>query len=140
MQTNDYDSFAEAYAAENESNFVNAHYERPAVLALAGEVTGHRILDAGCGAGPLAAALRERGATVTGLDKSAEMIALARHRLGDDADVHVGDLRDPFAATGFQLSVISELQPDPAARESFPDDFERLASPMGFLFRRRQGH
>ena len=103
MQINDYDSFAEAYAAANESNFANAHYERPAVLALAGDVNGHDILDAGCGAGPLTAALRDRGATVTGLDLSAEMIALARRRLGEDADLRVGDLSDPlpFADASF---------------------------------------
>ena len=49
---NDYDSFAEAYAASNENNLVNAYYERPAMLALAGDVAGRRILDAGCGQGP----------------------------------------------------------------------------------------
>jgi hypothetical protein len=46
---NDYDSFAEAYTAENENNLINAHYERPAMLALAGDVAGRRILDVGCG-------------------------------------------------------------------------------------------
>ena len=39
---NDYDSFAEAYAASNEDNLVNAYYERPAMLALAGDVAGRR--------------------------------------------------------------------------------------------------
>ena len=57
---NDYDSFAEGYTASNETSFVHAYYERPAMLALAGDVTG-RILDAGCGSGPLLAALRDRG-------------------------------------------------------------------------------
>ena len=37
---NDYDSFAEAYTASNETNLLNAYYERPAMLALAGEVAG----------------------------------------------------------------------------------------------------
>jgi 2-polyprenyl-3-methyl-5-hydroxy-6-metoxy-1,4-benzoquinol methylase len=58
VQANDYDSFAEAYSAENENNFVNAYYERPAMLALAGDVADRRLLDAGCGSGPLSAALR----------------------------------------------------------------------------------
>ena len=48
---NDYDNFAEAYTASNETNLVNAYYERPAMLALAGDVAGRRILDADCGAG-----------------------------------------------------------------------------------------
>jgi len=47
-------------------------------------VTGRRILDAGCGSGPLFAALRDRGAIVTGIDTSTGMLELARRRLGDD--------------------------------------------------------
>jgi SAM-dependent methyltransferase len=74
----DYDSFAEAYAAETESSLLNGYYARPAILDLAGEVAGRRILDVGCGAGPLLAALRNRGAIVTGVDPSARMLELAR--------------------------------------------------------------
>ncbi|EFC85922.1 trans-aconitate 2-methyltransferase protein [Parafrankia sp. EUN1f] len=77
-RVNDYDSFAQAYSAETENSLVNAYYERPAMLDLAGDVAGRRILDAGCGTGPLSAALRDRGAVVTGIDASAEMLALAR--------------------------------------------------------------
>jgi predicted TPR repeat methyltransferase len=93
---NDYDSFAEAYAAANENNLVNAYYERPAMLELAGDVAGRRILDAGCGSGPLFAALRDRGAIVTGIDKSAGMLELARRRLGYDADLQVAELGSPL--------------------------------------------
>ncbi len=95
-QVNDYDSFAEMYSAENENNLVNAYYERPAMLDLAGDVAGRRILDAGCGSGPLSAALRDRGAVVTGMDSSAGMVRLARRRLGDGVALHVADLRDPL--------------------------------------------
>jgi SAM-dependent methyltransferase len=93
---NDYDSFAEAYSAENETSLINAYYARPAILALAGDVAGRRILDAGCGSGPLSAALRDRGATVTGFDSSAGMVELARRRLGDGADLQVADLDRPL--------------------------------------------
>jgi SAM-dependent methyltransferase len=95
-QVNDYDSFAEAYTAEAEHGVNNAYWERPAILSLAGDVAGRRILDAGCGSGPTSAALRERGAVVTGIDASGGMLALARRRLGDDADLHLADLRDPL--------------------------------------------
>ena len=54
---NDYDGIAEGYAASNETGFVHAYYERPAMLALAGDVAGRRILDAGCGSGPLLATI-----------------------------------------------------------------------------------
>ncbi|MER7363745.1 class I SAM-dependent methyltransferase [Nonomuraea wenchangensis] len=92
----DYDPIAEGYTAENETNLVNAYYERPAMLELAGDVAGRRILDAGCGAGPLFAELRERGAVVTGVDASAGMLELARRRLGADADLRVVDLAGPL--------------------------------------------
>ncbi|WP_405856407.1 methyltransferase domain-containing protein [Streptomyces sp. NBC_00090] len=226
VRVNDYDSIAEAYSADNEHNLVNAYYARPAMMALAGDVAGRRILDAGCGSGPLSAALRERGAVVTGIDASAGMLALARRRLGEDVALHVADLRDrlpfadgafddvvsslvlhyledwgptlaelrrvlrpggrliasvdhPFVAytirdprpdyfaansytfdwtfdgqsvpmkfwrkplhamidafttAGFRLSVISEPQPDPAARELFPDDFRDFSTKPCFLF------
>ncbi|MFC6880737.1 MULTISPECIES: class I SAM-dependent methyltransferase [Actinomadura] len=225
-RTNDYDSFAATYSAENENSLVNAYYERPAMLALAGDVTGRRILDAGCGSGPLTAALRDRGAVVTGIDASAGMLAMARRRLGDDACLHVVDLNDPlpfedesfddvvaslvlhyledwgptlaefrrvlrpggrliasvshpftayahrdprpdyhattsytfdwmlngrsvpiqlwrrplhamtdaFITAGFRLAAISEPQPDPAARELFPDGFQELSTHPNFLF------
>lgn len=92
----DYDSFAKAYSIQNESNLFNAYYERPEMLRLVGDVSGRRILDAGCGSGPLTAALRDSGAVVTGLDASAAMLDLARQRLGEDADLHVADLREPL--------------------------------------------
>ncbi len=110
-QANDYDSFAEMYSAENENSLVNAFYERPAMLALAGDMTGRRILDAGCGSGPLSAALRDRGAAVTGIDASAGMLALARRRLGADVALHVVDLSDPlpFADGAFDDVVASPV-------------------------------
>ena len=93
---NDYDGFAEGYTAASENGLVHAYYERPAMLALAADVAGRRILDAGCGSGPLLLALRERGAIVTGFDKSARMLEQARRRLGDDADLQVAELGSPL--------------------------------------------
>ncbi|MFJ8162150.1 methyltransferase domain-containing protein [Streptomyces sp. NPDC096136] len=225
-RVNDYDRFAAAYAAENEGSLVNAYYERPAMLALAGDVAGRRILDAGCGAGPLSAALRDRGALVTGLDASSGMLDLARRRLGDDVPLYLADLGDrlpfedgafddvvaslvlhyledwdpvlaevrrvlrpggrlivsvdhpiaaytihaarpdyfattsydfawtfggqtvpmrfwrrslramtqAFTAAGFRLAVIGEPQPDPAARDLFPEEFQALSAAPCFLF------
>ncbi|GHD19574.1 hypothetical protein GCM10007147_10570 [Nocardiopsis kunsanensis] len=108
-QANDYDSFARAYAADNDNNLQNAYYERPAMVALAGQVSGRRILDAGCGAGPLSAALRDAGAHMSGIDASAQMLALARQRLGDQAELRVGDLSEPlpFADGAFDDVVAS---------------------------------
>jgi SAM-dependent methyltransferase len=90
--TNDYDGFAEAYTAATEKNLLNGYYVRPAIVNLAGDVAGRRVLDAGCGSGPIVAMLRDRGATVAGFDSSAKMVELARKRLGPDADLRVADL------------------------------------------------
>ena len=95
-RANDYDRLAEAYTAENEASLINAYYARPAILALAGDVTGRRILDAGCGSGPLFAALRDRGAIMTGFDSSPGMLEQARRRLGADADLRVAELGRPL--------------------------------------------
>jgi ubiquinone/menaquinone biosynthesis C-methylase UbiE len=95
-QVNDYDAFAEAYAVENENSLVNAYYERPAMMALVGDVSGRRVLDAGCGSGPLSAVLNDRGADVTGVDVSVGMLAIAKRRLGDEVALHVVDLKDPL--------------------------------------------
>jgi SAM-dependent methyltransferase len=96
VKADHYDTFARSYSIDNESNLINAYYERPAMIALAGDVRGHRVLDAGCGSGPLSAALREKGAIVTSFDSSPAMVALARQRLGNDADLCVADLSEPL--------------------------------------------
>lgn len=92
----DYDGFAAEYNAENERNLDNAYYERPAMLDLVGDVAGRDVLDIGCGAGPLAKELAQRGARVSGFDRSVRMIDIARSRLGDDADFRVADLAEPL--------------------------------------------
>ncbi len=109
MTASDYDDFADAYAAENESGLFNAYYARPEVLRLVGDAAGRRILDAGCGSGPLSAALHAAGAAVTGFDGSAAMVELARQRLGQDADLRVADLAAPlpFADAEFDDVVAS---------------------------------
>jgi trans-aconitate 2-methyltransferase len=52
------------------------------------------VLDAGCGSGRVTQALIERlpRGRVIGVDESPSMIAAARERLGDAADLRVGDL------------------------------------------------
>ena len=109
MKADHYDNFAASYSTENESSLFNAYYERPAMIGLAGDVAGRRVLDAGCGSGPLAAALIDRGAVVTGFDASPAMVELARQRLGADADLHVADLSRPlpFADGAFDDVVVS---------------------------------
>jgi ubiquinone/menaquinone biosynthesis C-methylase UbiE len=135
MKADHYDSFAESYSSDNESNLLNAYYERPAMIDLAGDVNGHRILDAGCGAGPLSAALRAKGAIVTGFDASPAMVELARQRLGDDADLHVADVSQPlpFADGAFDdvvASLVLHYLPDWTAPLA---ELRRVVKPGGRL-------
>ena len=121
------------------------------MLDLAGDVAGRRILDAGCGSGPLFAALRDRGAIVTGIDKSAGMLELARRRLGDGADTAqwtmggqtavmsfwhrpLHAMTDAFTAADFRIAVISEPPPAPGARELFPDILADKPAFLCFIF------
>jgi SAM-dependent methyltransferase len=105
MEPDHYDTFAERYARENESGLLNNYYERPAVLSLLGDVEGRRVLDVGCGAGPLSALLVARGASVVGFDASPAMVRLARQRLGPDAALLVADLRAPLPFRGGEFDV-----------------------------------
>ena len=58
-----YDAMAVDYAADNAESAFNAYYERPAMISLIGEVEGRRVLEVGCGAGPLTAWLVDHGAS-----------------------------------------------------------------------------
>jgi SAM-dependent methyltransferase len=52
-----------------------------AILDATGTGPGTRLLDVGCGAGLLLALAQQRGATVTGLDVTPGLLAVARNRL-----------------------------------------------------------
>lgn len=72
--------FVNQYSNKIEYNSHNALYERPATLALLGNVKGKKILDAGCGPGVYASVLSDKGAEVTAIDYSDEMIKLTKER------------------------------------------------------------
>lgn len=61
------------------------------------DLTGMRILDAGCGTGSLAVAAAQLGAHVTAIDISGGLVDVARERApqGLDIDWRVGDMLDP---------------------------------------------
>ncbi len=64
--------------------------ERALLLELIGEVGGRRVLDVGCGDGDLLVDLWSRGAIVTGIDVSTEMVTAARIRAkAQGADIAV---------------------------------------------------
>lgn len=91
-----YDGYAEEFEEAAADNAYNAHYDRPAVLNLLGDIAGRSVLDAGCGPGLYARELVARGAEVTGFDQSADMVALARRRLESRATITQHDLAFPL--------------------------------------------
>jgi ubiquinone/menaquinone biosynthesis C-methylase UbiE len=90
-----YELFADQFLDHAADGFFNAHYDRPACLALLGDVAGKRVLDAACGPGLYAAELTGRGAEVVGFDQSPRMVQICRERV-PRADVRVHDLADPL--------------------------------------------
>ena len=91
-----YESFADEYAQHSQRSPANRYYDRPAILDLAGDVAGLRVLELGCAAGALSEHLVDRGASLLGLDREPRMVELAGHRLQDRARFAVADLADPL--------------------------------------------
>ncbi|MBN3566572.1 class I SAM-dependent methyltransferase [Burkholderia cenocepacia] len=132
-----YASFAQRYADLAPTKAHNALYERPASIALLGDVAGLTVLDAGCGPGICSAHLAGHGATVHAFDVTPEMVALARTRCaGLPVDVREGDLEAPLAwlpdasvdkvLCSLALDYVRDLAP--TLRE-----FRRVARPGGTL-------
>jgi SAM-dependent methyltransferase len=90
-----YDVFADEFLEHAEDGFFNAYYDRPACLALLGDVAGKLVLDAACGPGLYAGELVRRGAQVAGFDQSPRMVEICRARVGP-GDFRVHDLGDPI--------------------------------------------
>lgn len=128
-----YDELAATYAVHAADSPYNAHYDRPAVLALAGEVAGLRVLDAGCGPGLYAEELLARGAVVTAVDESEPMLELARARLGERATVLRADLNGPlpFADGSFDLVVSALVIHHVADRAAAFRELHRVLVPGG---------
>ena len=63
------------------------------------DLRGARVLDAGCGTGAMASELAQRGAQVTAVDISPQLIDIAKRRLHpalqDQVDFQSGDMSDP---------------------------------------------
>ncbi|MDQ2882529.1 MAG: class I SAM-dependent methyltransferase [Actinomycetota bacterium] len=102
-----YNEMGPRYASHAADSAYNAHYDRPAVLAALGPVTGRRVLDAACGPGLYAESLLAAGAEVVGFDASQAMVELARKRLGQRAQIDLARLGEPlpYPAEMFDASI-----------------------------------
>jgi SAM-dependent methyltransferase len=78
-----------------------------------------KILEVGCGTGLFLETLYQMGLDVTGMDRSPEMVAAARQRFGNRAELHVGNgERMPFSENEFDYALlwsVLEFAGDPEA-------------------------
>ncbi|GAL03216.1 ubiquinone/menaquinone biosynthesis methyltransferase UBIE [Photobacterium aphoticum] len=78
-----YSQYAEQYDVAVQDNVFNAHYERPSLQALIGEVAGCDVLDLGCGTGVYAQYMLDNGAEkLTCIDYSPEMVEIVNRKFG----------------------------------------------------------
>ena len=129
-----YDAMAADYAADNAHNAYNALYERPATIALLGDVKGRTVLEAGCGSGELTAWLADNSAVVTAFDVSPAMAAIAMQKLRGRANVLVADIGQPFCFAeddAFDLVVASLVLHYVCDWGKVLDEFRRVLKPDG---------
>lgn len=86
-----YNHIAAKYSG-NRSKASNDYTELPAVMKMAGDVNGKKILDAGCGPGSHSKRFIEQGAEVTGFDVSEEMVKTCKKNCGGKGEFFVADL------------------------------------------------
>jgi SAM-dependent methyltransferase len=89
-----------------------------AALDALGSLDGRSLLDAGCGSGQAIADAARRGATVTGVDATPQLLDIARQRT-PTADLRVGEIQQlPFGDAAFDVvTAFNSIQyaADPAA-------------------------
>lgn len=103
-----YEGFAQRYAATIRNHPVRLYYEFPASRGLIGKVDGYTILDAGCGGGDYTRWLLENGAQVVACDVMPDFVRLTQEYSEGHAQVYQADLNHPlyFAADNtFDMAV-----------------------------------
>jgi len=91
-----YNNLAQPYNDQIDHKPHNAYYDRPNMMNLLGDVKGKVILDAACGPGKYSEILVAKGAQVTGVDISREMIKCAKQRNKNSGLFFVHDLCEPL--------------------------------------------
>lgn len=100
---------------------------------------GQRLVEIGCGTGIFLESLHRAGFDVTGLDASPAMLEVARERLGQVADLHLGRAEHlPFPDKEFDFAVlltVLEFCPEPVLALREAARVTRKALLVGFLNR-----
>ena len=95
-----WDRNADVWAEQvrNRWDIFREHWNNPAFLEFAGDLSGKTVLDAGCGEGHNTRMFARRGAQITGVDLSAKMIEFARAE----------ELREPLGI-GYERASFTDL-------------------------------
>lgn len=92
-----YAAGARAYERHADASLYNAGYERPAMIDVIWDVSGMRVIDAGCAGGYYAAALSSRAASVIALDASPEMVGIVEEKRLPNVHALRHDLSEPLS-------------------------------------------
>ena len=123
-------------AAEDWANLQEPAWEPTYRTALshAGLATGVQLLDVGCGAGGVLMIARELGATVSGLDASENLVAIARTRL-PDAPIEIGEMEElPFPDAHFDVVTSFNAFQFAASLTGALAEARRVCRPGGTVF------
>lgn len=133
-----YSKYAREYAAAIRDNNYNANYERPSLLALLPDMQGKAVIDLGCGPGEYSGTLLKRGARVTAVDGSEQMVEIVKEKFGESVRCYQQDLAEglpkesensfDLAVSALMIHYLEDLAPLFA-------DVKRILKPSGlFVF------
>lgn len=114
-------------ATAKDGDFAKRHLVNPILLRLLGDVSGRRVLDAGCGNGYFSRMLAERGARVVGVEPTDSMVTFARDKEAESgqgityvqADLtRLPDLGGPFDTVVCSMVLMAIPDWKPAMRAS----------------------
>jgi ubiquinone/menaquinone biosynthesis C-methylase UbiE len=94
------------------------------------------VLDVGCGTGAHLDVYRQAGCDLHGIDTSPAMLEIARKRLGDTADLHLGDatqmpFEDDSVDLAYSMFVLHEMDHD--IRLGTLGEMKRVVKPDGHI-------
>lgn len=126
-----YDLVASTY--DKKEKYLNS-FEQQKVAPLFGDVKDKTILDVGAGTGRLAVELVKKGAIVTALDVSAEMLRVLKSKIKTQIETVVGDAESlPFPDNHFDFVVAAFLIVHLKDPTRFFDEAYRVLKPNGKL-------